>query len=91
MRHYLQAAIAEHTTNSDKVMAKMKSTSVDDFYAPGATLRQDGRLIRPVYLAQVKTPAESKYPWDYYKIISTIKPEDAFRPLEAGGCPFVKP
>jgi branched-chain amino acid transport system substrate-binding protein len=91
VRHYLQAAIAEHTTNSDKVMARMKSTPVDDFYAPGATLRQDGRLIRPVYLAQVKTPAESKYPWDFYKIISTIKPEDAFRPLEAGGCPFVKP
>ncbi|HLZ66384.1 MAG TPA: ABC transporter substrate-binding protein [Aliidongia sp.] len=90
VRHYLQAVIAEHTTNSNKVMAKMKSTLVDDFYAPGATLREDGRLIRPVYLAQVKTPAESKYPWDYYKIISTIKPEDAFRPLKDGGCPFIK-
>jgi branched-chain amino acid transport system substrate-binding protein len=91
VRHYLQAILAEHSTDSDKVMARMKATPVDDFYAPGATLRQDGRLIRPVFLAQVKTPAESKYPWDYYKIISELRPEDAFRPLEAGGCPFVKP
>jgi branched-chain amino acid transport system substrate-binding protein len=90
VRHYLQAMIAERSTNSDKVMAKMKATPVDDFYAPGAVLRQDGRLIRPVFLAQVKTPAESRYPWDYYKIISTLKPEEAFRSLEAGGCPFVK-
>jgi branched-chain amino acid transport system substrate-binding protein len=91
VRHYLQAVLAEQSTNSDNVMARMKATPVDDFYAPGATLRQDGRLIRPVFLAQVKTPAESKYPWDYYKILSTLKPEEAFRPLEAGGCSFVKP
>jgi branched-chain amino acid transport system substrate-binding protein len=90
VRHYLQAVLAVHSTASDTVMARMKATPVDDFYAPGATLRADGRLIRPVYLAQVKTPAESQYPWDYYKIMGTLKPEDAFRPLATGGCSFVK-
>jgi branched-chain amino acid transport system substrate-binding protein len=89
VRHYLQAVIAEHTTNADKVMAEMKATPVDDFYAPGAILREDGRLIRPEYLAQVKTPADSKYPWDYYRVLATVQPADAFRPMAAGGCPFV--
>ena len=82
--------IAENSTDSAKVMAWMKANPLDDFYAPGARLREDGRLIHPVYLLQVKTPAESKYPWDYYKIISTVPPEQAFRPLADGGCPFVK-
>jgi branched-chain amino acid transport system substrate-binding protein len=91
VRHYLQGVIAENTTDSDKVMAWMKANPVDDFYAPGARLRQDGRLMHPIYLLQVKTPAESKYPWDYYKIIATVPPEQAFRPLAEGGCPFVKP
>ncbi len=90
VRHYLRAILAEHNTDSDKVIARMKSTSVDDFYAPGGLLRQDGRLLHDVFLAQVKTPAESKYPWDYYKILSTLKPEEAFRPLEAGDCAFIK-
>jgi branched-chain amino acid transport system substrate-binding protein len=67
----------------------MKATPVDDFYAPGAILREDGRLIRPEYLAQVKTPADSKYPWDYYRVLATVQPADAFRPMAAGGCPFV--
>lgn len=91
VRHYLQGVIAENTTDSDKVMAWMKANPVDDFYAPGARLRQDGRLMHPIYLLQVKTPAESKYPWDYYKVIATVPPERAFRPLAEGGCPFVKP
>ena len=89
VRHYLQAVIAERGKDSDKVMARMRVTPVDDFYAPGAVLRVDGRLVRPEYLAQVKAPSESKYPWDYYKNIATIPPEAAFRPLAAGGCPMV--
>jgi branched-chain amino acid transport system substrate-binding protein len=91
VRHYLRGVIAENTTDSDKVMAWMKANPVDDFYAPGARLREDGRLLHPIYLLQVKTPAESKYPWDYYKVIATVPPEQAFRPLAEGGCPFVKP
>ena len=91
VRHYLQGVIATHSTDAATVMAWMKANPVDDFYAPGARLREDGRLLHPIYLLQVKTPAESKYPWDYYKIIATVPPEQAFRPLADGGCPFVKP
>ena len=90
VRHYLRGVIAQNTTDATQVMAWMKANPLDDFYAPGARLREDGRLIHPIFLAQVKTPAESKYPWDYYKIISVVSPERAFRPLAEGGCPFVK-
>jgi branched-chain amino acid transport system substrate-binding protein len=90
VRHYLRGVIAVGSTDADKVMAWMKANPVDDFYAPGARLREDGRLIHPVFLLQVKTPSESKYPWDYYKIIATVPAEQAFRPLAEGGCPFVK-
>ena len=89
VRHYLLALLAERSKDSDKVMARMKATPVNDFYAHGGVLREDGRLTHPVYLAEVKTPAESKYPWDYYKIISTLEPDKAFRPMADGGCDFV--
>lgn len=89
VRHYLQALLAERSKDADKVMKRMKATPVDDFYAPGGVLREDGRLTHPVYLAEVKTPEESKYPWDYYKIISTLAPDKAFRPMAEGGCDFI--
>ncbi len=91
VRHYLSGVIATGSTDATAVMAWMKATPLDDFYAPGARLRQDGRLIHPIFLAQVKTPAESHYPWDYYKIITTLSPERAFRPLSEGGCSFITP
>jgi branched-chain amino acid transport system substrate-binding protein len=53
-------------------------------------VRQDGRKIHPMYLFEVKKPAESKAPWDYYKLRATIPAEEAFRPLAEGGCPLVK-
>lgn len=90
VRHYLLALLAERSKDSDKVMARMKATPVNDFYAHGGVLREDGRLTHPVYLAEVKTPAESKYPWDYYKIISTLEPDKAFRPLAEGSCDFIR-
>lgn len=89
--HYLRGVIAVGSTDSTKVMQWMKATPVDDFYAPGGRLRQDGRLMHPVYLYQIKTPAESKYPWDYYKFVSEIPAEQAFRSLADGGCSFIKP
>jgi branched-chain amino acid transport system substrate-binding protein len=91
VRHYLRGVIATNSTDAATVMAWMKANPIDDFYAPGARLREDGRLIHPIYLLQVKSPAESKYPWDYYKIIATVPPDQTFRPLAEGGCPFVKP
>jgi branched-chain amino acid transport system substrate-binding protein len=91
VRHYLESIIAERSKDSDKVIARMKSTPVNDFYAQDGILREDGRFLHPVYLAQVKSPAASKYPWDYYTILATLDPRSAFRPLAEGGCPFVKP
>jgi len=91
VHHYLRGVIATGSTDALTVMAWMKANPVEDFYTHGAVLRQDGRLMHPVFLAQVKSPAESHYPWDYYKILATISPDQAFRPLSEGGCPFVKP
>jgi branched-chain amino acid transport system substrate-binding protein len=54
------------------------------------TIRQDGRVIHPMYLFEVKKPEESKYPYDYYRLVSTIPADQAFRPIEDGGCPMIK-
>lgn len=88
--HYLRAVIATGSKDAATVMAWMKANPLDDFYAPGARIREDGRLIHPIYLFQVKTPAESKYPWDYYKLVTEVSPDRAFRPLAEGGCSFVQ-
>jgi len=87
--HYLKAVAAAGTTDATKVVATMKQIPVDDFYTK-ATIREDGRVMRNYYLMQVKTPAESKYPLDYYKVLATIAPEDSARPLAEGNCPMVK-
>jgi branched-chain amino acid transport system substrate-binding protein len=87
--HYLKAVQAAGTTDATTVVRKMKEIPVDDFYTH-ATVREDGRVMRPYYLMQVKTPAESKYKLDYYKLIATIPPEQAARPLAEGNCPMLK-
>lgn len=88
--HYLKGVVAEKSKDATRVIGWMKSHPVDDFYAPSGRLREDGRLLHTIYLAQVKKPAESRYAWDYYKIIGPIDPERAFRPISEGGCDFVK-
>jgi branched-chain amino acid transport system substrate-binding protein len=88
--HYLKAIKAAGTDDADKVAAKMRETKVNDFMTKDGEIRIDGRVMRNAYLFQVKKPDESKGPWDYYKLLATIKPEDAFRPLAEGGCPLVK-
>jgi len=87
--HYLKAIKAAGTDEAKAVVAKMKELPINDFYTKNAKIREDGRVVRPFYLMQVKKPEESKYPFDYYKLIATIAPEDAIRPLAEGGCPFV--
>ena len=87
--HYLGAIAAAGTDEAKAVMAKMRERPVNDFYVKGGKLREDGRLVHDMYLAQVKTPAESKGPWDYYKILATIPGDQAFRSLAEGGCPLV--
>ena len=71
-------------------MAKMKDNPVNDFMTQDGKVREDGRVIRDMYLFQVKTPAESKYPWDYYKLLATIPAEEAYQPLSKSRCPLIK-
>ena len=87
--HYLKAVAAAGTTDATKVVAKMKELPIDDFYTKG-TVREDGRVMRPYYLLQVKKPSESRYPFDYYKLLATVPAEEAARPLSESACPMVK-
>ena len=87
--HYLRGVAALQTKDAARVMGWMKANAVDDFYAPGARLREDGRLLHPVYLAEVKAPADTRYRWDYYAIRETLDPAQVFRPLAEGGCAFI--
>jgi branched-chain amino acid transport system substrate-binding protein len=88
--HYLQAVKTVGTKDSDKVMAQMRATPINDFMTKNGNLRIDGRVVRDMYLFQVKTPAESKGEWDLYKNIATTPGSVAFRPMNQGGCPLVK-
>jgi branched-chain amino acid transport system substrate-binding protein len=90
--HYLKSleALGGNPHDGAKVVAKMKEIATDDPLFGKGPLRIDGRRIIPAYLFEVKKPEESKYPWDYYKLIATISPEDAAKPLEASECPLVK-
>ena len=88
--HYLKAVEALKSDDGTKVIAKMKETPTDDPLLGKGTIRADGRKIHPAYLVEVKKPTESKGPWDYYKVRSTIPADQAFRPLKDGECPLVK-
>jgi branched-chain amino acid transport system substrate-binding protein len=87
--HYLEAIRDAGTDEGRAVAEKMRSTPVDDFMTKHGLIRADGRLLRDMYLLQVKTPAESRGPWDYMRVITTIPGSEAFRPLSEGGCPLV--
>jgi len=90
--HYLKTleALGGNPHDGAKVVAKMKEIPTDDPLFGKGPLRADGRRLIPAYLFEVKKPEESKYPWDYYKLVATIAPEDAAKPLEASECPLVK-
>jgi branched-chain amino acid transport system substrate-binding protein len=88
--HYLKAVEAAGSTDADKVAAKMRELPVNDFYNDNVTIRADGRTLVTMYLAQVKTPAESQSAHDVYKILGTIAGKDAFRPLSESQCPLVR-
>jgi branched-chain amino acid transport system substrate-binding protein len=88
--HYLKAVKAAGTGEAKAVMAKMKELPINDFMTKDGRIREDGRVIRDMYLMQVKTPEESRAEWDLAKIVATIPGEQAFRPLSEGGCPLVK-
>lgn len=88
--HYLKAVKAAGSKDADKVMEQMRATPIDDFMTHGGKLRIDGRVLRDMYLFQVKKPEESKGEWDLYKLVEKIPAAEAFRPLNEGHCPLVK-
>jgi branched-chain amino acid transport system substrate-binding protein len=88
--HYLKAVKATGGDDTTKVMATMKATPVNDFFAKNGSIRADGRMVHDMYLLQVKKPAESNTPWDYYHVRATIPAAEAFQPLSASTCPLVK-
>ncbi|WP_241673255.1 ABC transporter substrate-binding protein [Lacisediminimonas profundi] len=88
--HYLKAVKAAGTDDTAAVMRKMKELPVNDFFAKNGRIREDGRMVHDMYLFKVKTPAESKYPWDYYTHVGTVPGKDAFRPLSESACPLLK-
>jgi branched-chain amino acid transport system substrate-binding protein len=84
---YLKAVKAAGTTDSDKVMAELKHTRINDMFAHGGYIRTDGAMIHTMYVMRVKSPQESKYPWDYYRLVRTMSGEEAFGPV-TGLCPL---
>jgi branched-chain amino acid transport system substrate-binding protein len=88
--HYLKAIEAAKTDDGTKVVAKMKELATEDPLFGKGRVRQDGRKVHQAYLVEVKKPAESKAPYDYYRIRATIPADQAFRPEKEGGCSLVK-
>ncbi len=88
--HYLKAVQAAGTDDAKAVMAKMREMPVNDVMTKNGKLREDGRLVRDMYLFEVKSPAESKNKDDIYKLVATVPGDQAYRPLKDGKCPFVK-
>jgi len=78
---YLKAVKAVGTTDSDKVMAELKKTKINDMFVKGGYIRADGVMIHPMYIMQVKSPQESRYPWDYFKVVKQMSGEEAFGPM----------
>lgn len=90
VRHYLRAIAATGSDEATGVMTAMRNEPINDAFAKGGRLRADGRMVHDMYLMQVKSAAESKGPWDQSKVLATVSADQAFRPLDAGGCPLVK-
>ncbi|MES2355067.1 MAG: ABC transporter substrate-binding protein [Pseudomonadota bacterium] len=88
--HYLKAVKAAGSDDTATVMATMKKTPVNDFFAKNGKIRDDGRMIHDMYVMQVKAPLESKYAWDYYNVKQVMPADQAYQPLSASRCPLVK-
>lgn len=88
--HYLHAVEAAGTDDTGPVMAKMRATPINDFFARDGRIREDGRMVHDMYLYEVKAPEESHGRWDFYKLVATIPAAEAFTPLSESRCPLVK-
>ena len=87
---YLNAVKAVGSDDADKVMARMKATKINDMFATNGVIRPDGRMVHDMFLMQVKTPAESKYPWDYYRLAATVPGDQAFGTKAESKCALWK-
>jgi len=85
---YLKAVQAAGTIDSDKVMAKMRATPINDFFAKNGRIAANGQMFHDMYLAEAKKPSESKGDWDLLKIIKVIPSDKAFQPVAQSGCPL---
>jgi branched-chain amino acid transport system substrate-binding protein len=88
--HYLQAVAHSGTDDTDPVLQTMRDTPIDDFFAHNGRIRADGVMVHDMRLFQVKTPAESHYPWDDFKLVATVPGEQAFGSLAESKCPLIK-
>ena len=88
--HYLEAIKATGTDDSATVIKKMEETPVNDMYTKNGVIRKDGLLVHDMYLMQVKTPAESKKPWDYYNVREVVPGNEAYPSIAKGSCTFAK-
>jgi branched-chain amino acid transport system substrate-binding protein len=88
--HYLMAIAAAKTDQAAPVVASMKAAPINDMFTTNGKIREDGRMVHDMYLVQVKAPADVKQPWDYYKVLRTVKGDEAFRSLSESDCPLVK-
>ena len=86
---YLNAVKAAGTTDADKVMDELRKAKIDDMFTDHGVIRADGLMEHDMYVMQVKTPAESKYPWDYYRVVKKMSGEEAFGKLADSACPLV--
>lgn len=87
---YLKAVTAAGSTETNAVMKKLRELPINDMFVKNGRIREDGRMIRDMYLFEVKKPAESKERWDYYKLLATIPGDEAFQPLAQSRCPMIK-
>ena len=85
--HYLRALVAAGTADTQTVLQKMRETPVDDFFARGGRIREDGQMIHDFYLVEVKSPSDSTGEWDFYNVLATVPGDEAFQPVE--NCPRV--
>jgi branched-chain amino acid transport system substrate-binding protein len=91
LRHYFKAVAATNSSETATVLGWMRANAVEDFFAHGGKIRDDGRMVHDMYLMRIKKPEESQSMWDLYEYLDTIPGDQAFRPMADGGCPLVRP
>ena len=89
LRHYFKAVAATNSVDSETVIAQMRKTPVNDFFAQGGVVREDGRMVHDMYLMRIKKPEESKQKWDPYEYLEAVVGGDAFRSMVEGGCRYL--